>query len=72
MISFVIVISFLSLAFAVYMARYVMQRDTGTPRMQEISNAIKEGAEAFLSRQDLSPSTLSSVFPTNRPELGII
>jgi K(+)-stimulated pyrophosphate-energized sodium pump len=52
MISFVIVISFLSLAFAGYLARYVMQRDTGTPKMQEISNAIKEGAEAFLSRQN--------------------
>jgi len=52
MISFVIVISFLSLAFAGYLARSVMQRDTGTPKMQEISNAIKEGAEAFLSRQN--------------------
>ena len=61
MISFVIVISFLSLAFAVYMARYVMQRDTGTPRMQEISNAIKEGAEAFLSRQNRTIISFSAV-----------
>ena len=61
MISFVIFISFLSLAFAVYMARYVMQRDTGTPRMQEISNAIKEGAEAFLSRQNRTIISFSAV-----------
>ena len=61
MISFVIVISFLSLAFAVYLARYVMQRDTGTPRMQEISNAIKEGAEAFLSRQNRTIISFSAV-----------
>ncbi|HEY5543799.1 MAG TPA: sodium/proton-translocating pyrophosphatase, partial [Candidatus Binatia bacterium] len=61
MISFVIVISFLSLAFAVYLARSVMQRDTGTPRMQEISNAIKEGAEAFLSRQNRTIISFSAV-----------
>ncbi|MEX0803836.1 MAG: sodium-translocating pyrophosphatase [Candidatus Binatia bacterium] len=52
MVSFVIAISCLSLAFAVYLARWVLARDTGTPKMQEISNAIKEGAEAFLSRQN--------------------
>ena len=52
MIPFVIVISCLSLAFAVFLARQVMQKDTGTPKMREISDAIKEGAEAFLSRQN--------------------
>ncbi|HME59949.1 MAG TPA: sodium/proton-translocating pyrophosphatase, partial [Candidatus Binatia bacterium] len=61
MISFVIAISCLSLVFAVYLARYVLQRDTGTPRMQEISNAIKEGAEAFLSRQNRTIVSLSAV-----------
>ena len=61
MILFVIVISFLSLAFAVYLARYVMRRDAGTARMQEISNAIKEGAEAFLSRQNRTIVSFSAV-----------
>lgn len=61
MISFVIAISFLSLAFAVYLARSVMHRDTGTPKMQEISNAIKEGAEAFLSRQSRTIVSFSAV-----------
>jgi K(+)-stimulated pyrophosphate-energized sodium pump len=61
MISLVIIVSFLSLAFAVYLARYVLQRDTGTPRMQEISNAIKEGAEAFLSRQNKTIVSLSAL-----------
>jgi K(+)-stimulated pyrophosphate-energized sodium pump len=61
MISFVIAISFLSLAFAVYLARSVMERDTGTPKMQEISNAIKEGAEAFLSRQNRTIVSFSAV-----------
>src|SRR4029434_8831128 len=59
MISFVIAISCLSLAFAVYLARYVLQRDMGTQKMQEISNAIKEGAEAFLSRQNRTIISLS-------------
>jgi K(+)-stimulated pyrophosphate-energized sodium pump len=38
-----------------------MQRDTGTPKMQEISNAIKEGAEAFLSRQNRTIISFSAV-----------
>src|SRR3989338_4423005 len=52
MILFVIAISFCSLLFAVYLARYVLRHDGGTKGMQEISNAIKEGAEAFLARQN--------------------
>ena len=60
MISFVIAISCLSLAFAVYLARWVLQRDIGTQKMQEISNAIKEGAEAFMSRQNRTIIGLSA------------
>ncbi len=44
-------ISILGLLFAVYLIRDVLKRDTGTAKMQEISNAIKAGAEAFLRRQ---------------------
>ncbi|HEU4344479.1 MAG TPA: sodium-translocating pyrophosphatase [Candidatus Binatia bacterium] len=61
MILLVIAISFLSLLFAVYLARYVIQRDMGTDRMQEISNAIKEGAEAFLSRQNRTIVSLAAL-----------
>ncbi|TLY28394.1 MAG: sodium-translocating pyrophosphatase [Ignavibacteria bacterium] len=45
-------ISLLGLLFAVYLIRDVLRRDTGTDRMREISNAIKQGAEAFLRRQN--------------------
>ncbi len=45
-------ISVLGLLFALYLIRDVLRRDTGTERMQEISNAIKQGAEAFLRRQN--------------------
>ena len=45
-------ISIVGLLFAYYLTRDVLKRDTGTERMREISNAIKEGAEAFLRRQN--------------------
>jgi K(+)-stimulated pyrophosphate-energized sodium pump len=48
----VLLISVFSLAFAVYLARMVLNAEDGTPEMQQIANAIKEGAEAFLRRQN--------------------
>ena len=45
-------ISILGLLFALWLMRNVLQRDTGTPKMREISDAIKAGAEAFLRRQN--------------------
>ncbi|HEY0162629.1 MAG TPA: sodium-translocating pyrophosphatase [Edaphobacter sp.] len=41
----------LALVVAVLMARTVIAADTGTADMRMISNAIREGAEAFLKRQ---------------------
>ncbi len=41
----------LALIAALVLARIVLSADTGTAEMQNISNAIREGAEAFLSRQ---------------------
>ena len=49
MIVLVMLISVLSLGFAVFLARQVLAADTGTPQMQDIASAIKEGAEAFLA-----------------------
>ncbi len=50
-LTLILAISLLGLLFAVYLIRDVMKRDVGTPKMREISDAIKAGAEAFLSRQ---------------------
>src|SRR2546427_297179 len=47
----ILAISVSSLVVAALLARQVLRADTGTPRMEEISNAIKEGAEVFLRRQ---------------------
>ena len=48
-----------SLFVAGYLMRWVLRRDTGTPAMQAISNAIKEGAEAFLRRQNRTIGVLA-------------
>src|SRR2546427_11411412 len=40
-----------AILFAIWLARDVLSRDTGTPAMQEIAGMIFEGAMAFLKRQ---------------------
>lgn len=50
-LTFIVVVSLISLGYAGWLARWVLKKDMGTPKMQEISNAIKEGAVAFLNRQ---------------------
>ncbi len=47
----VLIISVLALIYAGLLARHVLKQSTGSSSMQLISNAIKEGAEAFLKRQ---------------------
>jgi len=41
----------ISILAAVYLYFYVRKQDSGNERMREISNAIKEGANAYLKRQ---------------------
>ncbi len=41
----------LALAFAAFLAIKILFKDDGTDRMEEIANAVKEGADAFLKRQ---------------------
>jgi K(+)-stimulated pyrophosphate-energized sodium pump len=48
---FIVGISVLTLVFVALLARWVLAQDTGTAEMRAISDAIKEGAEAFLRRQ---------------------
>ena len=58
----VMVISVLGLAFAAYLSRWVLRHGTGSEAMQRISNAIKEGAEAFLRRQNRTIILLAALF----------
>jgi K(+)-stimulated pyrophosphate-energized sodium pump len=46
-----IVVGLLTIAFAAYLANFVLRKDTGTPAMQKVANAIFAGAMAFLNRQ---------------------
>ena len=48
-----------ALVFAVGLARWVLARPTGTPEMRKISDAIQEGAEAYLARQYKTISVLA-------------
>ena len=41
-----------SILSALYFYFYVKKQDSGSPKMQEISTAIKEGANAYLTRQN--------------------
>jgi K(+)-stimulated pyrophosphate-energized sodium pump len=54
-------ISLASLAVAWFLAQYVLRADTGKPEMRAISDAIREGAEAFLKRQYRTIGALSVV-----------
>jgi len=47
----IIILGALSIAYGVWAYGDVMRRDAGSPRMQEISGAVAEGAQAYLKRQ---------------------
>jgi K(+)-stimulated pyrophosphate-energized sodium pump len=56
-----IAVSLIALAVAALLAREVLQADTGTPKMQEVAAAIREGAEAFIRRQYTTIAILALV-----------
>ncbi|HEY0068385.1 MAG TPA: sodium-translocating pyrophosphatase [Chloroflexia bacterium] len=58
---FVPVAGLIAVGFAMYLARDVLGRDTGTPAMQEIASTIVEGAMAFLRRQYTTIAVLAVV-----------
>ncbi len=44
-------VAILGLLYAVYLRQEIMREDKGTPKMQEVWGAIREGAEAYLRQQ---------------------
>ncbi len=50
-------IAILGLLYAFYLRQEIMREDKGTPKMQEVWNAIREGADAYLRQQ------LKSIIP---------
>src|SRR6478752_270471 len=47
----IVVAGLLSIVYGIVTTRGLMAADAGTPRMQEISAAVREGAKAYLNRQ---------------------
>jgi K(+)-stimulated pyrophosphate-energized sodium pump len=47
----VLVIALLGLAYAVFLRRQIMAEDKGSPKMIEVWEAIRQGADAYLGRQ---------------------
>ncbi len=62
LLSLIISISAIGLVAAYLLGRWVLRKGVGTESMQAISNAIKEGAEAFLRRQFRTIILLSGAF----------
>ncbi len=47
----VFAVAWLGLGYAVFLRSQILREDKGTPKMQEVWNAIKDGADAYLRRQ---------------------
>ncbi len=58
---FVPIAGLIAVGFAIYLARDVLGRDTGTPEMQAVASTIIEGAMAFLKRQYTTIAALAVV-----------
>lgn len=61
MIWFVFLVSIVSLLMAGYLTWHVLKQDDGTPEMRKISDAIRQGANAFMKRQYTTIGLLSVV-----------
>jgi K(+)-stimulated pyrophosphate-energized sodium pump len=61
LLGLVLGLSVLALGFALWLSRWVLARQRGKPEMQKISDAIQQGAEAFLARQYRTITLLSIV-----------
>ena len=48
---FVLGVSFLGLIYALFLRRQILAEDKGTEKMQEVWEAIRQGANAYLTRQ---------------------
>ncbi len=62
LLEFIIGVSLASLLAAGLLVRWIMKQDAGSPKMREIADAIRQGAEAYLGRQYRTISVIALVF----------
>jgi K(+)-stimulated pyrophosphate-energized sodium pump len=67
--AFIPIAGLLAIGFAIYLARDVLSRDTGTKEMMEVSATINEGAVAFIKRQY---STIGALALVGAVVIGIV
>ena len=58
----VIAICIIALGLAAFLTRNLLSQDEGTPKMREVADAIRVGAEAFIKRQYSTIAILTIVF----------
>ncbi len=58
---FALTVGLVSLVYAYYVVRKIIQEDEGTPKMREIAAAISQGAFAYLKRQLITISAFAAV-----------
>src|SRR5215469_10728952 len=61
LLGLIIVCGLLSIVYGVYTINSLMAADAGTQRMQEISGAVAEGAQAYLRRQYMTIAAVGVV-----------
>ena len=59
----VIAICIIALVLAAILTRNLLSQDEGTPKMREVADAIRVGAEAFIKRQYSTIAILAIVAP---------
>ena len=59
--AFIPIAGLIAVGFAIFLARDVLSRDTGTKEMMDVSATIQEGAVAFIKRQYLTIGALALV-----------
>jgi H(+)-translocating pyrophosphatase len=62
LLAIIFVISIIGLIAAFVLAKWVLKQDQGNAAMQKISNAIKQGAEAFIRTQFTTIALLAAAF----------